>query len=236
MKYSIEQSEITERTDQINQFALLVDKYNRNDIDIEKFISELDKIEKTDWTKENLFNQLLGYSVLGDAYGALKRRNLDYARAYYTNEYVYKEISYYHNVQYLITRVRKEEWAALYVAAFTISCRAYLCLANAYDHLGRFCEAQQYYRMALQDAHNTKEVEINQGFAYANMHTFWTKEEPFIIRKAQMMMRKYPQAYYMLPHFNSMLTWTVPSSDAPSIDFTTIPDGEYEKWVCKNTD
>lgn len=234
MKYSIEQSEITERTDQINQFALLVDKYNRNDIDIEKFISELDKIEKTDWTKENLFNQLLGYSVLGDAYGALKRRNLDYARAYYTNEYVYKEISYYHNVQYLITRVRKEEWAALYVAAFTISCRAYLCLANAYDHLGRFCEAQQYYRMALQDAHNTKEVEINQGFAYANMHTFWTKEEPFIIRKAQMMMRKYPQAYYMLPHFNSMLTWTVPSSDAPSIDFTTIPDGEYEKWVCKN--
>lgn len=234
MKYSIEQSEITERTDQINQFALLVDKYNRNDIDIEKFISELDKIEKTDWTKENLFNQLLGYSVLGDAYGALKRRNLDYARAYYTNEYVYKEISYYHNVQYLITRVRKEEWAALYVAAFTISCRAYLCLANAYDHLGRFCEAQQYYRMALIDAHNTKEVEINQGFAYANMHTFWTKEEPFIIRKAQMMMRKYPQAYYMLPHFNSMLTWTVPSSDAPSIDFTTIPDGEYEKWVCKN--
>lgn len=234
MKYSIEQSEITERTDQINQFALLVDKYNRNDIDIEKFISELDKIEKTDWTKENLFNQLLGYSVLGDAYGALKRHNLDYTRAYYTNEYVYKEISYYHNVQYLITRVRKEEWAALYVAAFTISCRAYLCLANAYDHLGRFCEVQQYYRMALQDAHNTKEVEINQGFAYANMHTFWTKEEHFIIRKAQMMMRKYPQAYYMLPHFNSMLTWTVPSSDAPSIDFTTIPDGEYEKWVCKN--
>ena len=37
---------------------------------------ELDKIEKTDWTKENLFNQLLGYSVLGDAYGVLKRRNL----------------------------------------------------------------------------------------------------------------------------------------------------------------
>ena len=85
MKYSIEQSEITERTDQINQFALLVDKYNRNDIDIEKFISELDKIEKTDWTKENLFNQLLGYRVLGDAYGILKSRELDFCKAYYTN-------------------------------------------------------------------------------------------------------------------------------------------------------
>lgn len=41
MKYSIEQSEITERTDQINQFALLVDKYNRNDIDIEKYCCPL---------------------------------------------------------------------------------------------------------------------------------------------------------------------------------------------------
>ena len=38
----------------------------------------------------------------------------------------------------------------------------------------------------------------------------------------------------MLPHFNSMLTWIVPSFDAPSIDFTTIPNGEYEKWVCQN--
>ena len=86
MKYSTEQSEITERTERVKQFALLVDKYNRNDIDKEKIISELAKIEKTDWTKENLFNQLLGYSVLGDAYSALKRRNLDYAKAYYTNE------------------------------------------------------------------------------------------------------------------------------------------------------
>lgn len=47
MKYSTEQSEITGRTEQIKQFALLVDKYNRNDIDKEKFISELDKIENT---------------------------------------------------------------------------------------------------------------------------------------------------------------------------------------------
>lgn len=44
MKYSTEQSEITERTERIKQFALLVDKYNRNDIDKEKIISELAKI------------------------------------------------------------------------------------------------------------------------------------------------------------------------------------------------
>ena len=30
MKYSIEQSEITERTEQINKFALLVDLFNLN--------------------------------------------------------------------------------------------------------------------------------------------------------------------------------------------------------------
>ena len=235
MKYSTEQSEITERTERIKQFALLVDKYNRNDIDKEKIISELAKIEKTDWTKENLFNQLLGYSVLGDAYSALKRRNLDYAKAYYTNEYVYKEISYYHNVLYLITRVRKEEWAALYVTAFATSCRAYLCLANAYDHLGRFCEAQQYYRMALQDSNNTQKVEVNQGFAYANMHSFWTEEEPFIVRKAQQIIRKYQQTFDRLsPYFSQICSWPSPSFDAPLIDYDNIQEGEYEKWICQH--
>lgn len=32
-------------------------------------MAELSKIEQTDWAKENLFNQLIGYCVLGDAYG-----------------------------------------------------------------------------------------------------------------------------------------------------------------------
>lgn len=202
MKYSIEQSEITERTEQINKFALLVDLFNKKAVDRETFMAELSKIEQTDWAKENLFNQLIGYCVLGDAYGILKSRELDFSKAYYNNEYVYKEISYYHNVQYLITRVKREEWAALYLTAFRTSCHAYLCLANAYDHLGRFCEAQQYYRMALQDSNNTQKVEVNQGFAYANMHSFWTEEEPFIVRKAQQIIRKYQQTFDRLsPYF-----------------------------------
>ena len=29
-------------------------------------MAELSKIEQTDWAKENLFNQLIGYCVLGD--------------------------------------------------------------------------------------------------------------------------------------------------------------------------
>ena len=29
-------------------------------------MAELSKIEQTDWPKENLFNQLIGYCVLGD--------------------------------------------------------------------------------------------------------------------------------------------------------------------------
>lgn len=72
MKDSIEQSEITEITEQINKFALLVDLFNKKNIDRETFMAELSKIEQTDWAKENLFNQLIGYCVLGDAYGILK--------------------------------------------------------------------------------------------------------------------------------------------------------------------
>lgn len=235
MKYSIEQSEITERTEQINKFALLVDLFNKKAVDRETFMAELSKIEQTDWAKENLFNQLIGYCVLGDAYGILKSRELDFSKAYYNNEYVYKEVSYYHNVQYLITRVKREEWAALYLAAFRTSCRAYLCLANAYDHLGRFCEAQQYYRMALQDSNNTPKVEVNQGFAYANMHSFWTEEKPFIVRKAQQIIRKYQQTFDRLsPYFRQICSWPSPSFDAPLIDYDKIQEGGYEKWISQH--
>lgn len=235
MKYSIEQSEITERTEQINKFARLVDLFNKKVIDRETFMAELSKIEQTDWAKENLFNQLIGYCVLGDAYGILKSRELDFSKAYYNNEYIYKEVSYYHNVQYLITRVKREEWAALYHTAFRTSCRAYLCLANAYDHLGRFCEAQQYYRMALLDSPNTQEVERNQGFSYANMHAFWTEEEPFIVRKAQQIIRKYLQFFDGLsPYFRQISSWPSPSFDAPLIDYDNIQDGECEKWICQH--
>ncbi len=233
MKYSIEQSEITERTEQINKFALLVDLFNNKAVDRETFMDELSKIEQIDWAKENLFNQLIGYCVLGDAYGILKSRELDFRKAYYTNEYVYKEVSYYHNVQYLITRVKREEWAALYLNAFRASCRAYLCLANAYDHLGRFCEAQQYYRMALLDSTNTQEVERNQGFSYANMHAFWPEEEPFIVRKAQQIIRKYQQFFDgHSPYFRQICSWPSPSFDAPLIDYDNIQEGGYEKWIC----
>lgn len=71
MKYSIEQSEITERTELINKFALLVDLFNKKAVDRETFMAELSKIEQTDWSKENLFNQLIGYCILGDAYGVV---------------------------------------------------------------------------------------------------------------------------------------------------------------------
>lgn len=235
MNNSIEQSKITERTEQINKFASLVDSFNKNAINRETFMAELSKIEQIEWSKENLFNQLIGYCVLGDAYGILKTRELDFRKAYYNNEYVYKEVSYYHNVQYLITRVKREEWAALYLSAFRTSCRAYLCLANAYDHLGRFCEAQQYFRMAMLDTCNTQEVERNQGFAYANMHAFWTEEEPFVVRKAQQIIKKYQQFYDSFsPHFRKICSWLSPSFDAPLIDYANIKDGEYEKWICQH--
>lgn len=236
MNLSIEQSEINELTGKLEKFSALVDLFNDGLADKELFLSELARFERIDWTKENMFNQLLAYNALGAAYGNLKSKNLDYTKAYYDNEYVYKEISYYHNLHYVVFRVKKEQWAALYWTAFRLWCRAYLCLANAYDHMGRFCEAQQYYKLAAMDEKNTDDAEINQGYSYANMHAFWTEEEPWIVRKAQQLMKKHSAEYEKkVPELmNTVCGWPAPSFDLPRADFTKMKEGDYEYWVNKN--
>ena len=82
MKYSIEQSEITERTDQINQFALLVDKYNRNDIDIEKFISEF----------RNQSNELIDNTLKYDIQHLVDNNNFDLQDNYRLDYFLSKRI------------------------------------------------------------------------------------------------------------------------------------------------
>lgn len=236
MNLSIEQSEINEMTGKLEKFSALVDLFNDGLADKEMFLSELSRFECIDWTKENMFNQLLAYNALGAAYGNLKSKYLDYTKAYYDSEYVYKEISYYHNLHYVVTRVKKEQWAALYWTAFKLWCRAYLCLANAYDHMGRFCEAQQYYKLAAMDEKNTEDAEINLGYSYGNMHAFWTEEEPWIVRKAQQLMNKHSAEFEKkAPELmNVVCGWPAPSFDVPKVDFTKIKDGDYEYWVNKN--
>lgn len=236
MNLSIEQSEINEMTEQLEKFSALVDLYNDGMASKDMFMSELARFESVDWSKENMFNQLLAYNALGASYGNLKGKNLDYTKAYYENEYIYKEISYYHNLHYVVTRVKKEQWAALYWTAFRLWCRAYLCLANAYDHMGRFCEAQQYYKLAAMDEKNVDDVEINQGYSYANMHAFWTEEEPWIVRKAQLLMRKHSKEFAKTAPdlMNTVCGWLAPSFDVPETDFTRMKDGDYEYWVNEN--
>ena len=163
MNFSIEQSEITNLTEDLEKFSTLVDLYSDGCSSEDLLMAEIARFESIDWTGENMFNQLFAYSALAAAFCALKVKKLDYSKAYYTNEYVYKEISYYHNVQRIANRVSKEQWAALYFTAFRTYCRAYLCLANAYDHVGRFCEAQQFYSLAARDERNIIDVEINRG-------------------------------------------------------------------------
>lgn len=236
MNFSIEQSEINEMTEELKKFSALVDLFNDGLAGIDMFMSELTKFESIDWTKENMFNQLLAYNALGAAYGNLKSKSLDYTKAYYENEYVYKEISYYHNLHYVVSRVRIEQWATLYWNAFRLWCRAYLCLANAYDHLGRFCEAQQYYKLAAMDVKNLEDVEINQGYSYANMHAFWTEEEPWIVRKAQILMQKHAREFEKTaPELKTTVCgWKAPSFDMPMADFESMNEGVYEKWVNEN--
>lgn len=236
MNLSIEQSEVNKMTEDLEKFSALVDLYNDGLADKEMFLSELSRFENIDWTKENMFNQLLAYNALGAAYGNLKSKNLDYTKAYYCNEYVYKEISYYHNLHYVVSRVKKEQWAALYWNAFRLWCRAYLCLASAYDHMGRFCEAQQYYKLAAMDEKNTDDAEINQGYSYANMHAFWTEEEPWIVRKAQQLMKKHAAEFEKnAPELmHTVCGWPAPSFDVPRANFTKMKEGDYECWVNHN--
>lgn len=236
MNFSTEQSEITELSKELERFSSLVDLYSDGRSTEEMLMVEINRFESITWEKENMFNQLFAYSSLAAAYGALKSKKLDYSQAYYTNEYVYKEISYYHNVQYIVSRVKKEQWAALYITAYKTYCRAFLCLANAYDHLGRFCEAQQYYDKAASDKQNLKDVEINQGYSYANMHAFWEHEEPWIVRRAQILLGKHA-SYFDLktPGLRKMVCgWNTPSFEPPIANFDEIEDGSYEKWVNEN--
>ena len=223
-------------TDKLEKFSALVDLYNNGMTYEDMFMSELSRFESVDWSKENMLNQLLAYNAIGAAYGNLKSKSLDYTMAYYDNEFVYKEISYYHNLHYVVTRIKKEQWAALYLTAFETSCRAYLHLANAYDHMGRFCEAQQYYKLAAMDEKNTKEVEINLGYSYANMHAFWTEEEPWIVRRAQLLMRKHSKEFAKTAPglMNVVCGWPAPSFEVLEADFTQMKDGEYEYWVNQN--
>lgn len=236
MNLSTKQSEINEMTNQLEKFSALVDLYNNGRVDKESFLSELSRFEKIDWSKENMLNQLLAYNAIGAAYGNLKSKSLDYSKAYYDNEYVYKEISYYHNLHYIVVRVKKEEWAALYWTAFRLWCRAYLCIANAYDHLGRFNEAQQYYKLAAMDDKNTVDVEINQGYSYANMHAFWIEEEPWIVRKAQQLMRKHERQFKVFAPdlIETVCEWVAPTFDIPQMDFSKVENGIYEQWVNEN--
>ena len=236
MILSTEQSEINEMTNQLEKFSALVDLYNEGLADKDMFWSELTRFEKIDWKEENMLNQLFAYNALGTAYGNLKSKNLDYTKAYYDSEYVYKEISYYHNLHYVVARVTKEEWAALYWTAFRLWCRAFLCLANAYDHLGRFNEAQQYYKLAAMDDKNATDVEINQGYSYANMHAFWIEEEPWIVRKAQQLMWKHERQYKEVAQelMSTVCGWTTHSFDFSQVDFSSFENGFYEKWVNVN--
>lgn len=236
MIFSTRQSELNELTDKLEKFSALVDLYNEGRTTKELLLSELSYFENMDWSRENLFNQLLAYNVFASAYGILKQQTLDFTKAYYNNEYVYKEISYYHNILYVVTRVRKEQWSALYWTAYKMWCRAYLYLANICDHIGRFCEAQQYYHLAAMDKECVAEVEINQGYSYANMHAFWKEEEPWIVKRAQMLMNKHARVFdkKCLELKNAVCSWPVPSFEVPKDNFMQKENGAYELWVNDN--
>ena len=236
MRNSIEQSVITEFTSEIKAFSAIHDSFYKETIGEEEFLTRLAHFESHDLSKENLFNQLNAYFCLGCAYNALKIRELDCSKAYYRNVYEDKEVCYFRNVLYIANRVRKEEWLSLYYSAWKISMRATLYLANAYDHLGRLNEALQYYDDAALDEANVREVEFNKGYCYANMHAFWPEAEPFVVRRAHEILKKYPKEFDIhQPGLRERVcSWKVPSFSDPLLVFEDTPDGCYHRWLSDN--
>ena len=236
MNYSIQESEINAMTERLQQFDNIIGQYEKGLLPEDDFLRELNLIETIDLKSENMFNQMLGYSVLAGAYRALKKKKLSYSEAYYDNEYVYKEISYLHNVQYVVTRVSKEGLEALYYTAARTACYTYYTLSNAYDHMGRFNEAQQYLRMAMYDPHLSQDIEIAQGFSYANMHTFYKEEEPWVVRRGKIIMDKYPNVFdEASPELRLRLRdCRVPSFEPPLAEYPDSEEGKFRYWVNEN--
>ena len=59
MNFSIEQSEVNAMTERLKQFSELVDLYRDGLASKEILLYELSHFETIDWTKVNMFNQLL---------------------------------------------------------------------------------------------------------------------------------------------------------------------------------
>lgn len=100
----------------------------------------------------------------------------------------------------------------------------------------RTCEAQQYYTKAASDRNNLKDIEINRGYSYANIHSFWEHEEPWIIRRAQIFLNRYSSDFDKItPGVREMVcSWKAPSFEPPTADFQRIDNGDYEEWVNKH--
>lgn len=236
MNFSTEQSEITAFTEELRLFSSLHDLFIENRVTEDLFLSELKKLETHDLSKENLFNQMQAYFCLATSYNALKLRHLDFTKAYYGNDYEDKEVCYFRNVLYIVSKVKREQWASLYYSAFKTSRRSYMYLANAYDHLGRFNEALQYYDIAAEDEANLKEVEINKGYCYANMHAFWPESEPFVVRRAQKYLAKYAKEFdaHQPGLREKACSWIAPSFPDPDNDFLDDDDGRFQLWLSNN--
>lgn len=230
------ESEITELSLKLLAFSRLVDRYYEGRVVESDIVEQLQDLEAVDLDEESLFNRLLAYSIFATSYCALKCRNLSYQKAYYNNVYVNKEIGYLHSVFYTLSRIKEKGNVALLQTALNFTIRTYVCLANAYDHMGRFNEAIQYYRMALEMNPNDNDAEMNLGYAFANMHSFWVKEEPYVVARAQGILKNYADRIEEnTPGLvDTICSWPVPVELDDDVKYGDDEVESYCKWVNEN--
>lgn len=110
---SIRESEINDFSHKVGCFETLCHRYHEGSAPEETLINELNNTESHPIDKENLFNQITAFYLIGLAYCFLKQNKLSPSTTYYSNEIIDKEIAFYRKSLQAISLVRKRNIIAL---------------------------------------------------------------------------------------------------------------------------
>lgn len=237
MDYSTKEAEMNNFTDKLNEYAKVFDGYANHITPEGVFMKSLEELESADLSSEPLFNKMIAYFNLGCAYNNIKLKKNSYVRLEYADVVVTKEIAYFRKCLRVITHIFEQEIIVLIPNAKRFQSRTYLYLANAYDHIGRFAEAQQFYHLALCDSSIVREVEINLGFSWGNTHSYYFEQEPLMIAHVKECLSKYSRYYKekYLAFYNHLIDLPAPSVEVDkNVIYAYTKEDQYSKWINAN--
>lgn len=238
--FSITESEPNEFSREVCYFEGQCYQYTSGTITEDSFLQELKAIESHTIDKENLFNRILAYYVLGLAYCFLKQSKLSPSVTYYSNEIVDKEIFFYRKSLQAIAQVRKQKIVALYAMSEKIEYKVLKLIGNAYDLAGCFCESAVCYKKALNIIPNSPEIIGDLGYTYSQTHAYYPKEqEPFVVSWAKTTLKEAmkvpPFDIGLRQIYETIKDWKSPDLTLDiQVEWEDSIEGRYANWVNTN--